>query len=1016
MTETDTQSKDDKAASPKRYKAPQWKVFVSSTGFGLGGFRTVARNVISDFEYAGTRCFEPVMMEGFGAQAAQAREVCAREMEECGVMVGILGVRYGDHPDDDQTSYTEMEYQTAVRKGLSRLMFLLDEDVARELERDAPQGDDRADRQQQFRGRVRAELVAEMDVRTEQDFREKLTGALTTWVEQYSFTRAMVDHAAEFRDARRRLLSMGNRTGEATLIFGPPGTGKTTLFKTLLQDVPLLHTYDHLVSPPVTVQLSGGRDSVEQARAQVSAKLDAFAEKDGVSRAALPPVLIALYLEPGVYSGPDVDPGTLEALSSLFSWDDTPSAVVVAETNNRLVMERLERDLQWLSGAVITVSDYDSVGYALEQMQRDAPDVRDWPQSDTRTLVEALGLRPISLFTAAKDIESDARLAPGRVPRTIRRQLDAIGSEESPEGKYGALTRGSIDRLSPEAKDLLALLTVLHPKPTVFPDQIAIAFDLTMNADEAVGLATAGDDDDDEGEPDADAQRYRDKADDLVAELVGRGLLERVRGHGPRGEKSPDLLTLHPANVRVIHDYLPLIDERSIEGHARAEAFYRARVKQAVGGSLSDRFRMENDAWWDDTEEWLYHFGHMTPGQAGITFAVLFLDAYWWWDSYVEWDSCARLLDYAGRPRVRAVSPEMPEVARLLIKFRETFPRDYQTALAQIYAEIAGDDPVRMAGLRDTALSGASVIPILQKLCRCLSITELDALFANATPVESAAVPGHGPTPDKTRLRLLADICLFLAGGHWYRADLEPEDAALAAAEACYRRAESYFLEGDESWDVAWSRCLLGEVISRRGGDPDQLWDDAAVGADDSSATDLLAYIERACADHLRSRGDLDGALAHYGRAVFYGLTDQVTENPGAGADAWTQAFYREACLHATKMLAEPLLAHGEPSMDARLAEARRRLEVMLGEWGGSWKPEPGMLDDALRSASREAVEGSAGAIADAAFPPGPGDADLGEPQARYYRMVDDLIKKTRPQPWVKGLSRWAEQRREAAG
>ena len=98
MTETDTQSKDDKAASPKRYKAPEWKVFVSSTGFGLGGFRTVARNVISDFEYAGTRCFEPVMMEGFGAQAAQAREVCAREMEECGVMVGILGVRYGDHP------------------------------------------------------------------------------------------------------------------------------------------------------------------------------------------------------------------------------------------------------------------------------------------------------------------------------------------------------------------------------------------------------------------------------------------------------------------------------------------------------------------------------------------------------------------------------------------------------------------------------------------------------------------------------------------------------------------------------------------------------------------------------------------------------------------------------------------------------------------------------------------------------------------------------------------------------
>ena len=52
--------------------AAKWKVFVSSTSSGLGGLRAVARAVISDFTYAGLRCLEPVMMEGFGAQAAQA--------------------------------------------------------------------------------------------------------------------------------------------------------------------------------------------------------------------------------------------------------------------------------------------------------------------------------------------------------------------------------------------------------------------------------------------------------------------------------------------------------------------------------------------------------------------------------------------------------------------------------------------------------------------------------------------------------------------------------------------------------------------------------------------------------------------------------------------------------------------------------------------------------------------------------------------------------------------------------
>ena len=803
--------------------ASRWKVFISSTSFGLRGFRDVARDVIRDFKYAGIKCFEPVMLEDFGAQDGPAREVCADKVRDCNLLVGIIGIRYGDHPPDDQTSFTELEFQTAVDHGLSRLMFLLDEEVARQLEGARLQGEDRADRQGQLRRRVGIDRVAEMSVGTdkkvgtEEAFRDKLARALETWVDESSYKLLLVDHSAEFRGTRRRLLDLGGRTGGATLLFGEPGTGKSALFDALLNDVLLRHAYSRLVGP-LPVRLAEGKEAIERARADVNSAIDGFAaEQPGVSRAVLPPVLIALYLESDIDTGQDVDADTLSVLGRLFSWD-APRAVVLAETNNHSVRARLARDLRWTRGAVITVSDYDNVDDALEQMRRDAPDVRNWPEPDTGILAEALGLRPISLFAAAKDIEEEASRSPRRIVGTIRKQLEAIASEESPEGIYGALIRNNIEHLSPEARDLLALMTVLHPKPTLFPDEIAVALDLSLELDDAISLATAEDDQ----ELDADEQRQVEKADDLVAELVGRGLLERLPRPGKSRGESPKLLTLHPANARVVHDYLPLAGDRRAEGHARAEAFYRTRVGEAVSGSFDSHFRLEDDAWWDDAEEWIYHLGHIEPVRAGISFATLFLDAYWWWDLYVKFDFCDKLLDYASRPRVRAVSTDMPEVTHLLTEFRQTYPREYGATNAQIHAEIAGDDPVRAAGLRETARTGAGVIPILEQLCRRLGITELDTLIAGTAPAVSDPdpAPGHEPVADKTRLHLLGLICLLLAEGHRFRAAEEAGEEARAAVEACYLRAESYFLAEDDPWDVAWTRCLLGEVISQLGRDP----------------------------------------------------------------------------------------------------------------------------------------------------------------------------------------------------
>lgn len=1024
--------------------APRWKVFVSSTSRGMGGFRAAARDEIENFTIAGRKCFEPVGMEEFGARANQARDVCVREVQKCNLLVGIVGVRYGSHPlgDTTATSYTETEFHAAGERRISRLMFMLCKDTATDLELTEPQTAGQAERQQMFRARVTEATVCALDLTSEAEFRVELKKALGKWVEENSFSTNLVDHAAAFHQARDRLLRLAD-TGGPMLVFGEPGTGKSTLITVLLSDVLVRRSYSRLASPPVTVQLGGGPDAIKQARSTVCARL--ISSADQLASGSVPdsplallpvlgsnPVLIALDLQTGD-ADEVVDPDTLTALDSLFTWDPL-RATVIAETNNHSVINHFALIPQWPRDAVVTVGDYETVDDALEQLRRDAPEVTSWPKG-AMTLVEALGLRPMSVFDVAAYINKTSGGGSRAVAKLVDQQLAAIASEHSPAGRYEQLIRNHLDHLSAGARELLSFMTVLHPKPTLFPSELALALDPALEKDVAIRLATADEDEEDgedgdefdEDEEDDDESSDAEEAarvDLLVAELVGRGLLEhspRIKpAQWPASGPAPDPaaraaepLTLHSTKRKIIQDYLPLTPAQSAEGHARAEAFYRAKIGAAVMDSFSERFRMEDDLWWENVEEWLYHLGDTESQRASVSFATLFFDAFWWWDIFAESGFCKSLLAYGRRPLVQANSREMRAVIRLLTKLHSTYPREYKTGREQVLAEIAGNDPVRDEKVRKINRAGAEIIDVLRELCGKLGITDLDALF---TDCPHDAVPAD-PEVDEHLAHLLGLMCLFLADGHLYRAAQDPDGRALATAERCYLRAESYFQADRDSWDLAWTHYLLGVVTARRSGSTAG-WDAASDEADEEGDTELLANIERARADHLRAQGSLDEALTHYGRALFYALTLQITSNVEAGADHYTQSFYDDIRLRAVQAFAEPLYRDEGQDQAVRLAEAERRLRLLLAPWGESWAPDQAVVANALGSASRDDVAGTADRISAAAFPRGPEDEELGRPEAGYHRDVRSIVEQTRTQPWVRGLKsvdRWDDVRQERA-
>jgi hypothetical protein len=100
-------------------------VFISSTYVDLEEYRREVWNVIEGFHVT------PKGMEKFGAKSQTPLATCLAEVAQCDVYVGIIAFRLGSIEPKSDKSFTQLEYEQAVRLDKEVLIYLADEKAAR---------------------------------------------------------------------------------------------------------------------------------------------------------------------------------------------------------------------------------------------------------------------------------------------------------------------------------------------------------------------------------------------------------------------------------------------------------------------------------------------------------------------------------------------------------------------------------------------------------------------------------------------------------------------------------------------------------------------------------------------------------------------------------------------------------------------------------------------------------------------------------------------------------------------
>jgi len=233
-------------------REPPWRVFISHT-WEMSEYPT-GRSFIYAVKSAVSACGHVIVeMEGFPARDQTPAALCQEKVESAQVYLGVLGLRYGSAVRDRPgLSYTEFEFDCASNGGVSRLLFVLDDDSVDHGIPPLALVDERLDRQRAFRQRVdtaglvrgafrNADHLANLVERALGDLlRRRASGSpmpstgSTRRFDVPPLSRAMVPRPAKLDEIVAGLLAGSSVT--MTTLKGAGGVGKTVLAQQVCHD------------------------------------------------------------------------------------------------------------------------------------------------------------------------------------------------------------------------------------------------------------------------------------------------------------------------------------------------------------------------------------------------------------------------------------------------------------------------------------------------------------------------------------------------------------------------------------------------------------------------------------------------------------------------------------------------------------------------------------------------------------------------------------------------------------